>query len=177
MTLDEDVVFEGEPAALRRALDGLDELADKYRLLDALDRTAPGRTAARRDAMRAVAARFPGALREWDELSQDERARRRDAVLSLAADLRTRGAAALPRFFAPQHDFARLGLAVHARLRVALDAKRRDPAAAREAGRLSARVHRAVADEAGLSVEALKAALLAPTDRHHAAAPAEDPRR
>lgn len=58
----------------------LRDLHDKYELLLALHRQAPGRNAARRQAMVDVAARFPGSLREWQALPEPALAQRRDLL-------------------------------------------------------------------------------------------------
>lgn len=61
------------------------ELLQKYDLLVELRLSPAGRTQVRRDAMRRIAARFPGALREWDSLPLGELQRRR-AVVARAVD-------------------------------------------------------------------------------------------
>lgn len=171
---------------LARALSGCADLVEKYRLLEALRQGEAGRTEARRDAMRAIAARFPGALREWDEAPLEEIARRRNEAEAALARLVAGGAGALPDFFASQQSWLRLGIAVHERLREALALKRflsgraateALAAEAREAlgvtvdgarlaeiaappqGRVSELVYREVAREAGVTVGELKAAL------------------
>jgi hypothetical protein len=65
----------------------LGELLEKYHLLIALHAGEPGRTVARRDALREVAKRFPGALREWDQLSPSALSARRERVAGLIAAL------------------------------------------------------------------------------------------
>jgi hypothetical protein len=73
------------PGAARSALDEVQAQAEKYRRLVALADAAPGRTEGRRAAMRAIAARFPGALREWDRVPMAELSRRREAAEALLA--------------------------------------------------------------------------------------------
>jgi hypothetical protein len=179
----------GEPAelllrarALGRTLESVAEIVDKYRLLEALRLGEPGRTIERREAMRAIAERFPGALREWDEASLEEIQRRRteaEFVLGAMLDGAEAGSAGLA-----ERDWLRFSMLVHGRLRRALRIKRWlggraiDDALARDAEvlheatraeleaiaeppsrRISESIYRQVAEEEGISVEALKAAL------------------
>jgi hypothetical protein len=170
--------------ALVHTVESVAEVVEKYRLLEALRRSEPGRTAARRDAMRAIADRFPAALREWDELPLEELSRRRaDAEATLAA-LLDGADAGTARLEAAERDWLRYSIAVHRRLREALRIKRwlagrpvtdtiaadaasaldvdraaLEAIAAPPANRVSEAVYRQVAREAGVSVEALKAAL------------------
>jgi len=66
--------------------EGLGALADKYRALAALRaRRDGGGVPATRDELRALAARFPGCLRELDTLGGDELARRAAAAAAAAA--------------------------------------------------------------------------------------------
>jgi hypothetical protein len=59
----------------------LRRLLHKYELLCWLtDCSAPGRTAARREALRTIAERFPAALREWEQQPAAEIERRRQQV-------------------------------------------------------------------------------------------------
>jgi len=63
----------------------LEALADKYRALLALrGRRDTGGAPATRDELRALAARFPGCLRELDTLGADELARRATAAAAAA---------------------------------------------------------------------------------------------
>ena len=71
-------------AALTR--EALEALAGKYRALLALrGRRDAGGAPATRDELRALAARFPGCLRELDTLGGDELARRGTAAAAAAA--------------------------------------------------------------------------------------------
>ena len=63
----------------------LRRLLEKYELLVSLTHNPPGRTTQRRDEMRAIAERFPAALREWDQQPPVEIERRRQRV---AAELK-----------------------------------------------------------------------------------------
>jgi hypothetical protein len=168
---------------LARVLEGVAEVVEKYRLLEALRRGEPGRTVARRDAMRAIAARFPAALREWDEAPLEEIARRRAEAEATLADLVARGEAALPRLSGGDRDWLRYSMSVHARLRalrvkrwiagrkltpsLAEDARRAldvdraelEAIASPPGRRVSEGVYRQVAAEHGVTVDQLKAAL------------------
>ena len=166
----------------RRAT-GIEQLVDKYRMLVELRRAAPGRSDERRDAMRAIAARFPGALREWDVVSAQELERR----LALAEQVcaandadPARGNALLSQAGA---EALRYGLAVHERLREALvikrwlggnptrerlvEAARRfalpidaiERIAAPPGGRISELVYDDASRDLGVAIEALKATL------------------
>jgi hypothetical protein len=66
---------------------GLADLADKYEALEQLGAAQPGRTVERRDAMRKIAARFPAALREFDQSGASALAARRHAIETLVAEL------------------------------------------------------------------------------------------
>lgn len=87
------------------------DLHDKYTLLLALHRQEPARTAARRQAMVEVAARFPGSLREWQALPEPELAQRRDQLAHWL------DAATLPESFPP---WVAYSLDLHAWLRLIL---------------------------------------------------------
>jgi hypothetical protein len=66
--------------------EALDTLASKYRSLVALRaRRDEGGAPATRDELRALAAQFPGCLRELDTLGRDELARRAAATADVAA--------------------------------------------------------------------------------------------
>jgi hypothetical protein len=120
----------GDPAARARelaaTLRALADLAEKYRLLDELRAGTPGRTNERRDAIREVAARFPAAMREWDEASPEEIQRRRDAVYralsALVGDLERGGG--LSRLGDREHQWMLYSAEIHAGLRDALRVKR-----------------------------------------------------
>jgi hypothetical protein len=187
VSLDDDPVARAR--ALARTVEALAEVAEKYRLLQELGSGTPGRTDERRAAMRAIADRFPGALREWDVLAPDELAHRRaEAERALTTILDGTGGAAAA-LAAPHNRWLALSITLHARLREALRIKRflagrpargplldetaaafgvdraRVEAVARPpAGRVSELVYREVAREAGLSVDQLKAALYPPGD-------------
>lgn len=59
-----------------RLLDELAALVERYEMLLAYAAAEPGRTPVRRDSIRALSVRFPGALRELDGLGVDVIARR-----------------------------------------------------------------------------------------------------
>jgi hypothetical protein len=101
-------------------------LRDKYELLLGLCRGAAGRTLERRDAMREVAARFPAALREWEQLPQRELERRHGVAASLLQRLTAGGGSALAAVRdALVHEPAlRFGAALHGRLRELLRVRR-----------------------------------------------------
>lgn len=73
----------------------LRDLCEKYALLDLLCRGEPGRTIERRDTLRRVAARFPAALREWEEVSPEEQRRRGSRAGELLERLQRGGPDAL----------------------------------------------------------------------------------
>jgi hypothetical protein len=73
----------------------LRDLCEKYALLDLLCRGEPGRTIERRDALRRVAARFPAALREWEEVRPEELRRRGVRAGELLERLQSGGQAIL----------------------------------------------------------------------------------
>jgi hypothetical protein len=105
---------------------GLADLADKYAALAELGAGEPGRTTARRDAMRKVAARFPAALREFDQTQESqrtERARQIDEAMSaLIADFdRGQGRTYLDD---PSRAWIRPTAELHAYLRELLKVKR-----------------------------------------------------
>jgi hypothetical protein len=103
-------------------LEALEELAEKYALLIALGQGEPGRTSARRDEMREIAARFPGALREWDELP-GELAARRAVVEELRAAVASRPEAAAS-LIAAAPGWLRYALVLHPLLGEVLAVKR-----------------------------------------------------
>ena len=181
-----------------RTLNGACELVEKYRLLEALARGEAGRTVERRDAMREIAARFPGALREWDDAPPEAISERLRAAEEALESLSVGGAEGLDQFFASQQTWIRWSIAVHERLRAALAVKRwlagRAPTdalldnaegvlgvprarvraiASPPSGRVSELVYREVAAEAGVSVEALKASLFPRSEESEAAGAAE----
>lgn len=100
------------------------ELSQLLARYDALDRVAlgePGRTAQRRDQLRDVAARFPGALRELDAIGVDGVRARRATVAALLDEVRATGStSAVAR---SEHDWVRATLALMPRLRLVLDIK------------------------------------------------------
>jgi hypothetical protein len=105
---------------------GLADLAEKYRLLAALSDGAPVRTASRRIAMREISRRFPAALREFDQTSPSDRARRADAIdqrirLLLSDVDAGRG---LPELLDPIHRWLIAAADFHAYLRELLKLKR-----------------------------------------------------
>jgi hypothetical protein len=105
---------------------GLADLSDKYAALAELGAGEPGRTTVRRDAMRRVAARFPAALREFDQTHAEERERRAreidETISALVADLE-RGSG-LPRLDDPARAWIRPTAELHAYLRELLKVKR-----------------------------------------------------
>jgi len=105
-------------------VDALVELVEKYRLLEELHRGEPGRTVERRDAMRAIAERFPAAMREWDEASRDELRRRRGEVERVLAILVEDGARGRDELAAPANAWMRYSAQLHRRLRELLRVKR-----------------------------------------------------
>lgn len=162
------------------------ELVEKYRLLADLEAGTPGRTIERRDAIRAVTDRFPGAMREWDETPPAEIARRRGEAERIAAALAdpAHQEEGLARLGAAENAPLRFGADLHERLRAVLRVKRwlggrpvsaelfaeaqaahgvtageLDAIANPDLGRLSEPVYRAVAGEHGVTVEELKRAL------------------
>lgn len=186
------VPSDGQPEQRFARLARLRELLDKYDLLLALSAGEPGRTVARRNAIRLIAQRFPGAMREWDELPHAELVRRREHV-----------AAQLAEGVLPSDDgepWLRFAWLLHAELRALLAIRRllidckQDPPeqllelarercqsagaeglaqrltatlltgiATRPGARLSELAYQAVADEHGVSVAAVKQAIFAQT--------------
>lgn len=167
----------------RDAAGALSAMVDKYRMLDELGGGEPGRTVGRRDAMRAIAARFPAALREWDEAPPEEIRRRRGLVDGAQARV-LGGESVEAALDGEEMAFARFGAAVHERLRRALEVKRwlagraLSPSLVTEAagrfavdaatvamiaappsGRVSEEIYCAVAIEHGVTVSSLKRAL------------------
>ena len=176
---------------MRSTVEGLSDLVDKYRLLEALRRSPAGRTGERRGAMRTIAERFPGALREWDEAPLEWLVRRRAEAEAALHDLRASAGGSIGRLDGPDRLWLRLGIKVHRRLRDALAAKRLlggrppDDGVAEQAratlgmdrdrleaisrppaGRISDLVYREVAREEGISLHELKAALFPATHRN-----------
>lgn len=133
----------------------LAELLDKYERLLALRRAPAGRTEARREAMRDLSRRHPGALREWDALPEGELLRRRDVLRqALAAD------DAPP---AAQEPWLPFSLELHGRLRAILRQRREGARGAeRPRGRPSELALGEVARRHGVTVEAVKRALYHP---------------
>ncbi|MFO0572552.1 MAG: hypothetical protein U1A78_00995 [Polyangia bacterium] len=115
---------DAEPLTLLRG--ELAALRDKYELLLGLCRGEAGRTLARRDAMREVAARFPAALREWEQLPQHELERRHGLATALLQRLITDGGAAVAAVQgALAHEPAlRFGASLHGYLRELLRVRR-----------------------------------------------------
>lgn len=109
-------VLRGELAGLR----------DKYGLLLGLCRGEAGRTLARRDAMREVAARFPAALREWEQLPQHELERRHGIAAALLQRLTDDGDAAVAavRDALAREPALRFGASLHGHLRELLRVRR-----------------------------------------------------
>lgn len=97
----------------------LRDLLEKYDSLLTLHAGEPGRTLDRRDALRAVAVRFPGALREWEELPLAELMRRRQRIAELLAVTEAEGSQAASAL-AEHEPWLRYGLELHACLRALL---------------------------------------------------------
>ena len=76
------------PDEHERLLSALDDLVDRYRALDEVATSAPSRTRARRDQLRAVAARHPAALRELEAVGLVAVRARAAAVVALRERLR-----------------------------------------------------------------------------------------
>lgn len=118
----------------------LAELAQKYQRLLALDSEAPaGRNERRRQALRAVAERFPTALRERDALPRRELARRLQVVTQALAAAQAHGAdgeAQSLAMIATTERWLAYALDLHAHLRALLTLRRhlvtRPPSAAAE---------------------------------------------
>jgi hypothetical protein len=140
------------PDALRRELH---ELLEKYDLLLRLHADAPGRSPARREAMRAVATRFPGALREWDKLPQPELLRRRNYLAELlrAAE---RDALAVPELRAAEA-WLLYTLDLHRCLRVLLKERPLQPS--QPGRRISELAYAQVAERHHVSATAIKEAI------------------
>ena len=114
-----------KPVGPRRQLGAdLQDLVEKYELLDLLTRGGPGRTVERRDAIRAITKRFPGAMREWDDAPAAELDRRREAAHYLRRIFAEDPAAAEALLALPEHACLRYAIDLHARLRAALVVKR-----------------------------------------------------
>jgi len=105
---------------------GLADLADKYEALGSLHAGTPGRTVERRDAMRKVAARFPAALREFDQTTRQEVQRRALAIDRALGDLLAdvERSPVLAQLAAPEHAWIRAAAELHAYLREVLKVKR-----------------------------------------------------
>jgi len=141
---------------IETTLEDVRALLEKYDLLLGLHAGEPGRTVARRDAMRAVAARFPGALREWDELSKAVLAARRAHVAMLIAEVDA-GATSLASAIADAEPWLRYALELHTALLELLSRRRSQQS---EPGRrLSESVYVEIAGRHGVSVAAVKQAL------------------
>lgn len=97
------------------AIAGLRLLLDKYERLLALSTAPPGRTETRRAAMREIATRYPGALREWDRQPGPELQRRRDVVAAALDHAEGLGEATATASTPAGTDepWLRLGLLVH----------------------------------------------------------------
>ncbi len=102
---------------------GLADLAEKYELLIALGRGEPGRTLERRDDMRRIAARFPGALREWEERGLEELETRQAEVARLC-DVLLADPLASDQHLARAADWVRYALHLHPLLVEILAVKR-----------------------------------------------------
>jgi hypothetical protein len=113
--------------ALARMLEELASLVDRYRLLATHAAAAPGRARARQEAMRELAARSPGALRELDAVGASGIAERGRVVATLLDDLLStvEKADALDRLHQPELAWARYAVELVPRLREVLRLKRR----------------------------------------------------
>lgn len=69
-------------------LDAVAALLRRYEMLEQHGRALPGRTAERRDSMRAISTQFPGALRELDCIGLDGVLVRGDAVRQILGRVR-----------------------------------------------------------------------------------------
>ena len=138
------------PQALR-------QLLEKYDLLLGLHAGEPGRTIARRDALRVVAERFPGALREWDQLSKAALEQRRARVAQLLSAVET--GEPLRVEIEP---WLRYCAELHVELRALLRERSRRPT---ERGRrLSESAYAEIAARHGVSVAAVKQAIFVDED-------------
>jgi hypothetical protein len=135
-------------------LEELRALLEKYDLLLALHAGEPGRTVERRDAMRAIAARFPGALREWDQLPKPVLSSRRARVAALISAVETAGGEPLPVDAEP---WLRYSLELHGALRSLL--VRRRSQAIEPGRRLSEAAYVEIAVRHGVTVAAVKQAI------------------
>ncbi|RMH39782.1 MAG: hypothetical protein D6689_15655 [Deltaproteobacteria bacterium] len=112
----------GAASADAHALAGaLRELAERYAWLERHAMDPPGRTPERRDGMRRLSSRHPGALRELDAIGVDGVRRRAEAVRAALA----RAEAGEPVDLAADLAFARCAIALVPRLRDVLAIKRR----------------------------------------------------
>ena len=117
-----DEVEEGRRYTLNHALKERpvrDYLAQqkRYRHLDAYDRQPSGRTPARRALIRAISARFPGALRELDALGIERVRERARAVEALLDRVAGEGTAALAVLDSPEYRWLRYAIELQPRLR------------------------------------------------------------
>jgi hypothetical protein len=126
----------GPPGAPTREV--LDALAEKYRALLALrTRRDSGGAPATRAELRALAARFPGCLRELDTLGRDELGRRAAAVAATATG-------------GPGEPWMDWIAAYHALMADALSARARGEDVDAPEGRLNVRVLRALGARFGV---------------------------
>lgn len=140
--------------SLETTLAELRVLLEKYDLLVGLHAGEPGRTVERRDAMRAIAARFPGALREWDQLPKEVLAARRERVAAIVADVEVSGAGRLLEDVEP---WLRYSLELHTALLALL--RRRRSQATEPGRRLSEAAYVEIATRHGVTVAAVKQAI------------------
>jgi hypothetical protein len=109
------------PQQLAGAVAALDALAERYAMLERHALDAPGRTVARRDHMRAISSRFPGALRELDCIGLDG-VRRRAATVDALRE-RLAGSGDVSALADPEHAWIRYSIELVRRLRAALAIK------------------------------------------------------
>jgi hypothetical protein len=127
--------------------DQLDALARKYRALVALrDRRDGGGAPATRDELRALAAEFPGCLRELDTLGPSELARRATAVAAAASG-------------GPCEPWMHWIASYHALMNEALAARARGEAVDTPEGRLNVMVLRALGARFGVAAATIAEAL------------------
>lgn len=138
------------------SLDALRELLEKYDLMLELHAGKPGRTLLRRDAMRQVATRFPGALREWEKLPQLELVRRRHLVAELIFQARGDATRILAGLQSTE-PWLRYSLEFHERLRALLLQRPMQPT--QRGRRLSQLAYEEVAKQNGVSVAEVKQAV------------------
>ena len=150
------------PAQTPELITLLGELLEKYDLLIALHAGEPGRTVARRDALRTVAQRFPGALREWDKVPPDALARRRARIATLlaqAADAKDESARIDQSALEP---WLRYSLELHGCLRALLRARKAQ--ATQRGRRISDDAYAKIAARHGVTADAVKQAIFEPAD-------------